>query len=505
MSILQADGLEFGDGSILESLYGIIPQDKRMVFYQAAAPTGWTKLTQVSAPGDLDGSAIRVTSGAGGSVVGTTDFTASMPATPKAFASVQPAIAAGSVGPHTLTLSELASHDHEIGAREVDDGPPAPTAYQAPAIASYPDRVPYTAQRAYQQPSVYQQPIIYQQPSAYQQPQSRQTIVPVQNPGTYRQPKNPISQEPYQQPTTIRNRVNVNQNRRVDQPLPQRPSSTNDRGQVSVQVGRSQPNPVTVSGRRREPGRRRFRFPNPGTAQNQSPNNTRAGQPGRRRNRRGPRRSRQRRQPRVFVNRQQNNPFSFQTPGIGRGAGRRRNTYFTNQNRFAQRFTPDRAPGPIRVNRQSPDSQQQNRSANFQQQNPTPQRNPKPESNPNPFTVPAPFRNPSTFRQPSNTNVTANKRITANTNVNANTNIDVRVTQVYQQSNINYSPYPQPLIVPGDQIRGDSTTSPNTSSVGGGNAHTHPFTGDDFGPQISAPSGFSLRVQYIDVIVCSFD
>ena len=28
MSILQADGLEFGDGSILESLYGIIPQDK---------------------------------------------------------------------------------------------------------------------------------------------------------------------------------------------------------------------------------------------------------------------------------------------------------------------------------------------------------------------------------------------------------------------------------------------------------------------------------------------
>ena len=64
MSILQADGLEFSDGSVLESLYGIIPQDKRMIFYQAAAPTGWTKLTQVSAPGDLDGSAIRVTSSA---------------------------------------------------------------------------------------------------------------------------------------------------------------------------------------------------------------------------------------------------------------------------------------------------------------------------------------------------------------------------------------------------------------------------------------------------------
>ena len=107
MSILQADGLEFSDGSVLESLYGIIPQDKRMIFYQAAAPTGWTKLTQVSAPGDLDGSAIRVTSSAGGSVVGTTDFTSAMPATPKTFASVQPANAAGSVGPHTLSLSEI--------------------------------------------------------------------------------------------------------------------------------------------------------------------------------------------------------------------------------------------------------------------------------------------------------------------------------------------------------------------------------------------------------------
>jgi hypothetical protein len=508
MSILQADGLEFGDGSILESLYGIIPQDKRMVFYQAAAPTGWTKLTQVSAPGDLDGSAIRVTSGSGGSVVGTTDFTSAMPATPKAFDSVSPAIAAGSVGPHTLTLSELASHDHQIGVREVDDGPPAPTAYQAPAQASYPDRVPYTAQRAYQQPSVYQQPIIYQQPSAYQQPQSRQTIVPVQNPGTYRQPKNPISQEPYQQPTTIRNRVFSNQNRRVNRTLPQSPSSTNATGQVSVQVGVSNAQVTQQPVRYREPGRRRNNIPNPNNARAQRPSTTRVrpgNRPDRRRNRRGPRRNRQRRQPRAQVSRQNPNPFSFQVPSNFRGAGRRRNQVFVVRTNFTQSFQPVQGPGPIRVNRQSPDSQQQNRVFSFQQQNPTPQRNPKPESNPNPFTVPAPFRNPSTFRRPSNTTVTANTRVTGNTNVNANTNVPVRVTQVYQQSNINYSPYPQPLIVPGDQIRGDNTNAPNTSSVGGGNAHTHPFTGDDFGPQITAPSGFSLRVQYIDVIVCSFD
>ena len=202
MSILQADGLEFSDGSVLESLYGIIPQDKRMIFYQAAAPTGWTKLTQVSAPGDLDGSAIRVTSGAGGSVVGTTDFTSSMPATPKTFASVQPANAAGSVGPHTLSLSELASHDHQIGAREVDDGPPAPTAYQATIQRSYAERLPYTAQKAYQQPSVYQQPLKYQQPDAYPQPQNRQTATNNQNPDTYQRPLNPINRERYQQPTS---------------------------------------------------------------------------------------------------------------------------------------------------------------------------------------------------------------------------------------------------------------------------------------------------------------
>ena len=46
MSILQADGIQFGsDSTTLDSKYGIIPQNTVTVFFEASAPTGWTKLT----------------------------------------------------------------------------------------------------------------------------------------------------------------------------------------------------------------------------------------------------------------------------------------------------------------------------------------------------------------------------------------------------------------------------------------------------------------------------
>ena len=502
MSILQADGLEFGDGSILESLYGIIPQDKRMVFYQAAAPTGWTKLTQVSAPGDLDGSAIRVTSGAGGSVVGTTDFTASMPATPKAFASVQPAIAAGSVGPHTLTLSELASHDHEIGAREVDDGPPAPTAYQATIQRSYAERLPYTAQKAYQQPSVYQQPLKYQQPDAYPQPQNRQAATNNQNPDTYQRPLNPINRERYQQPHLINQQRDATENRRqqrADQQSRGFPTRANMRVTGQFQQQRDQTRVQTRFLRRRYPSPQNRRI----NVQNPRNRSVRV-RPGQRPDRHRQRRNRRR-------------PYYRQTRSDRRPT---RTAYVVNRrvrvNYVAsQQSRPFRNPSPfnaqtqgqinIRQNRREQYRTQQNRVEQFQEPRIVPRQNPRPEPNPNPRQNTTPFRNPTISQVPSATNITANAQRTTYTTVNANTNVPVQVTQVYQQSNINFSPYPQPLIVPGDQIRGDDTNAPNTSSVGGGNAHAHPFTGDDFSPQISAPSGFSLRVQYIDVIVCSFD
>lgn len=71
MAILQASGIQFGDTSVLNSFYGIVPQGKKMVFYQAAAPTGWTKITSAPealslADTSIDNAAIRLVSGSGG-------------------------------------------------------------------------------------------------------------------------------------------------------------------------------------------------------------------------------------------------------------------------------------------------------------------------------------------------------------------------------------------------------------------------------------------------------
>jgi len=54
---------------------------------------------------------------------------------------------------------------------------------------------------------------------------------------------------------------------------------------------------------------------------------------------------------------------------------------------------------------------------------------------------------------------------------------------------------------PGTQGRAVNNSSPATRSTGGGQAHNHPFSGGT-----SPVSGsVNLRVQYIDVIVCSFN
>ena len=57
---LTANGVTFGDSTQLNSKYGIIPQSKSSVFYQASAPTGWAKSTA------HNNKALRVVSGTGG-------------------------------------------------------------------------------------------------------------------------------------------------------------------------------------------------------------------------------------------------------------------------------------------------------------------------------------------------------------------------------------------------------------------------------------------------------
>ena len=95
-----------------------------------------------------------------------------------------------------------------------------------------------------------------------------------------------------------------------------------------------------------------------------------------------------------------------------------------------------------------------------------------------PFRVTVPQRNPAAYRQPR----------------------AYRVVQRYPQtSSVRVS---QRVLSPGGTIRGSNTNAPATSSRGGGSAHTHPFTGS---PVSFVASLSPLRVQYIDVILCSLD
>ena len=78
------------------------PKGTRLLFHQAAAPTGWTKQTTVN------DAALRVVSGTtGGGTGGSLAFSS-------LFAAGKAVALSGSVGATTLTLAQLASHTHPI-------------------------------------------------------------------------------------------------------------------------------------------------------------------------------------------------------------------------------------------------------------------------------------------------------------------------------------------------------------------------------------------------------
>jgi hypothetical protein len=80
-----------------------VPSGSVMLFYQAAAPTGWTQVTTLN---DYD---LRLVSGAGGSTGGTTAYsTVFTNQTPTISVSVS-----GSVGSTTLSTSQMPSHSHQ--------------------------------------------------------------------------------------------------------------------------------------------------------------------------------------------------------------------------------------------------------------------------------------------------------------------------------------------------------------------------------------------------------
>jgi hypothetical protein len=77
----------------------VIPAGSVMLFYQAAAPTGWTQVTT------QNNKALRIVSGTGGGTGGSVDFTT-------AFASQSVSGSVGTSGATTLSTAQMPSHDH---------------------------------------------------------------------------------------------------------------------------------------------------------------------------------------------------------------------------------------------------------------------------------------------------------------------------------------------------------------------------------------------------------
>jgi hypothetical protein len=107
MAKLTASGIVFGDSTILNSKYGIVPQNSVSIFFQASAPTGWTKST------DHNDKTLRVVNGNGGGSGGTSSFTTVFPNSLRNVSASVPM--SGTVGPHTLTTPELPNHNHPNG------------------------------------------------------------------------------------------------------------------------------------------------------------------------------------------------------------------------------------------------------------------------------------------------------------------------------------------------------------------------------------------------------
>ena len=125
MSILQADGIEFGNGTVLNTFYGIIPQSTTMVFYQASAPTGWTQDATENNKGlrVVDGSSGFQGGSSGGLIAFTDLFNDSTGAEANCTSTIT-----GSVDDTTLTEAQIPGHTHNTGSN--------PNSYRSSASSS---------------------------------------------------------------------------------------------------------------------------------------------------------------------------------------------------------------------------------------------------------------------------------------------------------------------------------------------------------------------------------
>lgn len=112
---LTATGVTFDDGTSITSKYSVLAQGTVSVFYQASAPTGWTKVTA------HNDKTLRVVSGSGGdfgfggvSGAGGLPFSTVFPSSTSplslTFSATVPVT--GTVGDTTLTTSQIPNHTH---------------------------------------------------------------------------------------------------------------------------------------------------------------------------------------------------------------------------------------------------------------------------------------------------------------------------------------------------------------------------------------------------------
>lgn len=114
--IASSTDLSTFQGVITTRLDNLIVAGTRMVFFQPAAPTGWTQVTT------HNDKAIRIVSGAGGSTGGSKTFTSAFTAR----------TITGTSQSHTLTVAEMPSHNH--GQYGIVGGPGGSTAGQSENI-----------------------------------------------------------------------------------------------------------------------------------------------------------------------------------------------------------------------------------------------------------------------------------------------------------------------------------------------------------------------------------
>lgn len=110
MARLTANGIDFDlldPNNKITSFYWQYPAGTKKVFYQAAAPVRWTQDTS------SNNRALRVVNSAGGGTGGVTNWTTVLTSTASLAVSLSGTFpVTGSVGGHTLSLTQLPDHTH---------------------------------------------------------------------------------------------------------------------------------------------------------------------------------------------------------------------------------------------------------------------------------------------------------------------------------------------------------------------------------------------------------